>query len=126
MVSPRMEDELVRDGRVARLELRGRRTGLARSVTVGFVEQPDGSLVVAAQSEAAAWPQNLDAEPDLTVTIGERSYQARATRLDDTDPRRAPAIRDLILRYGTPSEGLGRGPVFVLTPLDAITTAPER
>jgi deazaflavin-dependent oxidoreductase (nitroreductase family) len=111
-----MDDELVRDGRVARLELRGHRSGEPRAVTVGFVEHPDGSIVVAAQSDEASWVRNLEADPHATVTIGERTFAARADRLDDADPRRIAAIRELILRYGTPSEGLGRGPVFVLVP----------
>ena len=111
-----MEDELVRDGRVARLELRGSRSGLPRIVTVGFVELADGSLVVAARSAAAAWARNLEADPRATVTIGDRTFGAVADRLDERDPRRNAAIRDLILRYGTPSEGLGSGPVFVLVP----------
>ncbi|HEY8990100.1 MAG TPA: hypothetical protein VIM39_13825, partial [Candidatus Limnocylindrales bacterium] len=60
---------------------------------------------------------NLLAEPDCTVTIGERSYIARAEPLDDDDPRRGRAVRELILRYGTPSERLGSGPIFVLRPV---------
>jgi deazaflavin-dependent oxidoreductase (nitroreductase family) len=111
-----MDDELVRDGRVARLELRGNRSGEPRAVTVGFVDGPDGSIFVAAQSDEAAWARNLEADPRATVTIGPRTFTARAERLDDADPRRIAAVRDLILRYGTPSEGLGRGPVFVLAP----------
>ena len=111
-----MDDDLVRDGRVARLVLRGHRSGASRVVTVGFVEHPDGSIVVAARSDEAAWVRNLEADPRATVTIGDRTFVAGAERLDDTDPRRIAAIRELILRYGTPSEGLGRGPVFVLSP----------
>jgi deazaflavin-dependent oxidoreductase (nitroreductase family) len=113
-----MEDELVRDGRVARLELRGHRSGLPRTVTVGFVELADGSLVVAARSAEAAWARNLEADPRATVTIADRTFAVVADRLDDRDPRRNAAVRDLILRYGTPSESLGSGPVFVLAPAD--------
>jgi deazaflavin-dependent oxidoreductase (nitroreductase family) len=113
-----MEDELVRDGRVARLELRGHRSGLPRTVTVGFVERDHGALVVAARSGGAAWARNLEADPRATVTIGERTIAVVADRLDDRDPRRIAAVRDLILRYGTPSEGLGSGPVFLLSPVD--------
>jgi deazaflavin-dependent oxidoreductase (nitroreductase family) len=111
-----MDDDLVRDGRVARLELRGHRSGLLRPVNVGFVERPDGTFVVAARGFETAWARNLEADRRAVVTIGPRSFAATAELLDDVDPRRPLAIRDLILRYGTPSEGLGRGPVFVLTP----------
>jgi deazaflavin-dependent oxidoreductase (nitroreductase family) len=112
-----MEDDLVRGGRFARLAIHGRRSGESRSVNVGFVEEADGSVLVAAGSPDASWALNLLAEPDCTVTIGERSYAARAEPLDDDDPRRGRAVRELILRYGTPSERLGSGPIFVLRPI---------
>ncbi|HEX5825518.1 MAG TPA: nitroreductase family deazaflavin-dependent oxidoreductase [Candidatus Limnocylindrales bacterium] len=112
-----MEDDLVRSGRFARLAIRGRRSGEARAVNVGYVEQPDGSLLVAAGAPDAAWALNLLVDPDCTVTIGERSYAARAEPLDDDDPRRGLAVRELILRYGTPSEGLGSGPIFLVRPV---------
>jgi deazaflavin-dependent oxidoreductase (nitroreductase family) len=112
-----MEDELLRSGRFARLAIRGRRSGETRSVNVGFVEEPDGSLLIAAGSPDAAWSFNLLGEPDCTVTIGERTWLARAEPLDDDDPRRGRAVRELIIRYGTPSEGLGSGLVFVIRPL---------
>jgi hypothetical protein len=41
-------------------------------------------------------------------------FAARAEPLDEDDPRRGRAVRELILRYGTPSERLGTGLVFVL------------
>jgi deazaflavin-dependent oxidoreductase (nitroreductase family) len=109
-----MEDELVRSGRFARLAIRGRRSGQSRAVNVGFVEEPDGTILVGAGSPDASWAQNLLSDPDCSVTIGERTYAARAEPLDDDDPRRGRAVRELILRYGTPSEGLGSGLIFVL------------
>jgi deazaflavin-dependent oxidoreductase (nitroreductase family) len=112
-----MEDDLVLSGRFARIASRGRRSGDIRSVNVGFVEEPDGSLLVAAGAPDASWALNLFAEPDCTVTIGERTFPARAEPVDDDDPRRGRAIRELILRYGTPSEGLGSGPVFAIRPV---------
>jgi deazaflavin-dependent oxidoreductase (nitroreductase family) len=111
-----MEDDLVRSGRFARLTLRGRLSGEPRSVNVGFIEDPDGSILVAAGAPDASWALNLLADPDCTVTIGERSYAAWAEPLDDDDPRRGRAVRELILRYGTASERLGSGPIFVLRP----------
>ena len=48
------------------------------------------------------------------MTIAERSFGATAELLERADHARA--IRDLILRYGTPSEGLGAGPSFRLRP----------
>jgi len=86
-------------------------------VYVGFVEEPDGSLFVAAGAPDTGWALNLAADPDCLVMIGERSFAAHAELLDDDDPRRGRAVRELILRYGTPSEGLGSGLVFALRPV---------
>jgi len=108
-----MDDELVAAGRYARIETRGRRTGLPRAVTVGFVEEPDGSLLVAARP-GAAWAENLLDEPRCRVAVGGRSWVARAEPLDGAEFERA--IREQILRYGTPAEALGLGPAFRLRP----------
>ena len=104
--------DLARQGRVAWLTTRGHRTGLARGVAVGFVMEPDGSLLVAANGPDQAWGMNLTADPHLTVEIGDDHYDAVAEPLERADHVRA--VRELILRYGTPSEGLGSGPSFRL------------
>jgi deazaflavin-dependent oxidoreductase (nitroreductase family) len=109
-----MEDDLVAWGRVLRLETRGRRTGNPVHATVGFVERPDGTLVVAAGSPGAQWARNLLAHPVCRVTIASLTFDATAHELEG--PEHAAAVRDLILRYGTPAEGLGAGPAFELRP----------
>jgi deazaflavin-dependent oxidoreductase (nitroreductase family) len=109
-----MDDDLVAAGRVLGLVTRGRQTGRRRSVAVGFVEGPDGEIVVAANSPTSAWALNLLADPHCDVRVGDRRFAAIAESLDGTEHHRA--VRDLILRYGTPSEGLGRGPSFRLRP----------
>jgi len=58
----------------------------------------------------------LLAQPRVDVEIGERAFTAIAEGLDATD--HAKAIRELILRYGTPAERLGRGLSFRLRPID--------
>jgi len=116
-----MEDELVASGRFVRIEARGARSGLARPVTVGFVEDddgPPGALLVAA-GIGTAWAGNLLAEPACRVTTGERSFDAVAEPLEPADHARA--VRGLILRYGTPAEGLGHGPSFRLRPVEGPT-----
>lgn len=113
-----MEDDLVASGRFVRIETRGERSGRARPVTVGFVEEiggPADTLLVAAGSRDAAWARNLLADPACHVTFGDRSFDAIAEPLGPTD--HAVAIRELILRYGTPAEGLGAGPSFRLKPV---------
>jgi deazaflavin-dependent oxidoreductase (nitroreductase family) len=99
---------------VARLVTCGRRTGLARPVAVGFVDEPDGSIVVAA-GDHAAWADNLLADPHALVEVGDRQFRTIAEPLESADHARV--IRDLILRYGTPAERLGRGASFRLRPM---------
>jgi hypothetical protein len=78
---------------------------------VGFVE--DGAdLLIAAGTESTDWALNLRANPRCTVTIEDRTADYTATEVDDD--RRGLAVVALILKYGTPAERLGRGPVFRL------------
>lgn len=109
-----MERELVALGRVAHLRMHGRVSGEPRSVAVGFVEEPDGSVLVAANAPGSDWAQNLLADPAVSVEIGDRRFEATAEPLER--PEHGRAVGGLILRYGTPSEGLGRGPSFRLRP----------
>ena len=111
-----MEDELVAAGRYARLETRGRVSGLPRVVTIGFVEEVDGAILLAARP-GAHWADNLLADPRCVVTVGD-AILAGGRR----GARRAgvrAAIREHILRYGTPAEMLGHGPAFRLRPVAA-------
>lgn len=107
---------MIRDRRVVGLETHGRNTGLPRPVVVGFVEDPDGSLLVAAQSETTSWALNLLHDAACRVRLGTDRYAATAEPLEPADHRRA--VTGLILRYGTPSERLGRGPSFRIRRLD--------
>jgi len=77
------------------------------------VEESDGSVVVAAGSPEADWARNLEAHPACRLEIDGRSVDAAARRLEGDAANRA--IVELILKYGTPAERLGRGPVFRLT-----------
>ena len=110
-----MDDDLVATARFIRLETRGRTSGQRRAVTVGYVAEPDGSLLVAARSDTTAWARNLEADPACRIVLGDRTWDAVAEPLDREDHVRA--IRALIVRYGTPSESLGRGPSFRLRPV---------
>jgi F420H(2)-dependent quinone reductase len=80
---------------------------------VGYIDEPDGSILVAA-GDHAQWALNLFADPNADVEVGERRFAAVAEELHAADHARA--IRGLILRYGTPAERLGRGPSFRLRP----------
>ena len=112
-----MEDDLVAWGRTIRLETRGRVTGRLASAVVGFVERPDGSLVVAAGSPDADWALNLLEGPACRVTLGDATWAATATLLEGVE--HADAVRSLILRYGTPAENHGAGPSLELRRMEA-------
>jgi deazaflavin-dependent oxidoreductase (nitroreductase family) len=111
-----MEDDLVAWGKVVRIETRGRVSGEARAVVVGFVERGPGEIVVAAGSPDAAWALNLLDEPACRVTLDGATWDARARALNRDEE--VAAVRDLILKYGTPSENLGSGPAFELRRVD--------
>jgi hypothetical protein len=90
-------------------------TGREASAAVGFIEEPDGSLLVAAGDPDADWARNLEADPACRLTVGDRSWDAVAEPLDRAAAART--VTGLILRYGTPAERLGRGPAFRLRPV---------
>jgi deazaflavin-dependent oxidoreductase (nitroreductase family) len=105
-------EQLAGWGKVVRLETRGRVSGRPVEVAVGYVEDPDGSILVAAGTPEADWVRNLEADPRCTVFLGEIVHPAVAELLEGSDAQRA--VRELILKYGTPAERLGRGPAFRL------------
>jgi deazaflavin-dependent oxidoreductase (nitroreductase family) len=118
-----VEDDLVAWGRVLRIETIGRVTGRPARATVGFVERDAGVVAVAAGSPDADWGRNLLANAACRCTVGETSWAATARPLDG--PGHARAVRDLILKYGTPAESLGSGPAFELVPLDRGVEGPS-
>lgn len=109
--------QLAEWGKVALVETRGRISGRRVATAVGFVEEGGGALLVAAGSDDADWALNLLAHPRCTVTIGDRQAECSAERIEAA-AERASALAALILKYGTPAERLGRGPVFRLTTAD--------
>jgi deazaflavin-dependent oxidoreductase (nitroreductase family) len=115
-------EQLAAWGKVAMLETTGRVSGRAIRTAVGFVADPDGSLLVAAGNPGADWAANLRAHPACHGTI---SGERRAYRAEELEgPDRAGAITELILRYGTPAERLGAGPAFRLRPVDPGASSP--
>jgi deazaflavin-dependent oxidoreductase (nitroreductase family) len=101
-------------GKVATLETVGRRTGSTVRAAVGYVEEPDGTVLVAAGGPDTNWALNLFAQPSGLLTVGERTMRVTAEPLDPADHARV--IRELVLKYGTPAESLGAGPSFRLRP----------
>ena len=107
-------EQLASWGKVAIVQTRGRVSGQVVTAPVGFVDEPDGSLLVAAGGPDADWARNLEADPRVRVEIEDRGFDADAVLLEGPDAARA--VRELILKYGTPAERLGRGPAFRLRP----------
>ena len=110
-------EQLAGWGKVALIETRGRLSGRAVSTAVGFWQAGDGSLYAAAGAETADWALNIRADGRCWLTIGDErmAYEAEEVEGD----QRVRALRELILKYGTPAERLGRGPVFRLTRADS-------
>jgi deazaflavin-dependent oxidoreductase (nitroreductase family) len=119
-------EQLAGWGKVVRLETRGRTSGRTVEVAVGYVEDPDepgGGLLVAAGTPETDWGRNLLADPRCVVNLGDARWPATAELLEGSAA--AHAVRELILRYGTPAERLGRGPVFRLRRAGAGEGGPE-
>ena len=91
-------------------------SGRTVAVAVGFLDEPDGSLLVASGEPDADWARNLEADARCRLTVGERSWDAVAEPLDRAEAARA--VAGMILKYGTPAERLGRGQAFRLRPTD--------
>ena len=107
--------ELAEWGKVALLETTGRKSGKPITTAVGFVEGDDGAILIAAGSDASDWALNLRAHSHCRVTIADRVGQYLANEMDE-GAERSGVLVDLVLKYGTPAERLGRGPVFRLVP----------
>ncbi|MEP7158834.1 MAG: nitroreductase family deazaflavin-dependent oxidoreductase [Chloroflexota bacterium] len=110
-------EELASWGKVALIETVGRVSGKPVQSAVGFLENDDGSLIVAAGFESADWALNLRARPACRATVGERTAAYTAAEIQGAE--RSQSLVALILKYGTPAERLGHGPVFRLAPRSA-------
>lgn len=108
-------EQLAGWGKVVTVETRGRVTGRPVEVAVGYLEE-GGDVLVAAGTADADWARNLAADPACRVRLGDDTWPAVADPLAAPESNRV--VRDLILKYGTPAERLGRGPVFRLRRVD--------
>jgi deazaflavin-dependent oxidoreductase (nitroreductase family) len=97
---------------VLKLETRGRVSGRPLEVALGYVDEADGSVLIAAGMADADWARNLEMDPRCRVTVGDVAWEAQAEPLSGPDAHRA--VRELILKYGTPAERLGFGPAYRL------------
>lgn len=73
----------------------GRRSGRSHTSPMMFHRDGDRLLVIASNMGAAQhpdWYANLAADPDVTVEIGDETYDARATTLTGDDRARTWAL----------------------------------
>ncbi len=124
MLHDEVGEQLAGWGKVVTVETRGRVTGRPVEVAVGYLEAEDGAVVIAAGSPESDWARNLLEEPRCRVRLGDDVWVATAELLEVPDAARA--VRDLILKYGTPAERLGRGPVFRLRRAASTSQASRR
>lgn len=102
-------------GPVLLLTTTGRRTGLARTVPLGFFPLGEGFVVVAANGFAEsdpAWWRNLQARPVATVQVRRRAVPVRAREATPHEHAATvpPAMRRRLERVAR------RVPVVVLEP----------
>ena len=76
-------------------------------------------MFIAATEPTTNWALNLEADARCTVTLEGRMFAATAEPIDGAE--RNAAVSSLIVKYGTPAERLGRGPVFRLRLQDAVS-----
>jgi deazaflavin-dependent oxidoreductase (nitroreductase family) len=83
------------------LEVRGRKTGLTRSVTLLYFEKDQRYYVVASNGgrpEHPEWLLNVRQNPEVTVQVGARRFGANARAILSTDD---PALwNELVNHYG--------------------------
>ena len=124
MLNDELGEQLAGWGKVVTIETHGRVTGRPVEVAVGYLEEPDGTLLVAAGAAESDWVRNLEADPGCRVRLEDRTWLATAEPVDERASARA--VASLILKYGTPAERLGRGPIFRLRPIEQPNALDDR
>ena len=85
----------------------GRRTGLAREIEIWFTERDGRFYLMAEHGDSANWVRNIQANPRVTVRVGDRRFAGTARIVvDERDPDLARAVKALSdAKYGW-SDGL--------------------
>ena len=82
---------MARTGRIGILTATGARSGAKRSVPLGYVKRPDGTLLIGAGSqEPRGWVANLTADPVVTFAIKGATVRYRAGPRARRRTRRRP------------------------------------
>ena len=85
----------------------GRRSGQPREIEIWFTERGGKYYVIAEHREEAHWVQNLQAQPQVQVRLGDRTFEATARVVDEArEPELSAAVKALShAKYGW-SDGL--------------------
>jgi len=78
-----------------RLSVRGRKTGVERSVTIWFA-LGDGKVFLTGDAKGPNWLRNARANPDVVVQIGNTRLRGRARVVED--PAEADSLRQRFVR----------------------------
>ena len=106
---------MARTGRIGILTATGARSGAKRSVPLGYVKRPDGTLLIGAGSqEPRGWVANLTADPVVTFAIKGAAVRYRAVPVG-ADARDA-ALAELRSSMGRMGERAQWADLFVLVP----------
>jgi deazaflavin-dependent oxidoreductase (nitroreductase family) len=85
----------------------GRKTGKPRTIEIWFVMSQQHIYILAERGLRAQWVRNLQADPNVTVQIGQRRLSARGRILDDArDHQEWQAVAELSRRKYGWGEGL--------------------
>ena len=83
---------------VCDLRTLGRVSGQPRVVEIWFAADGDRVFLLSGGGDAANWVRNLQANPDVWLLFGERSYRGRARTIEG-EPDEALARRLLAAKY---------------------------
>jgi deazaflavin-dependent oxidoreductase (nitroreductase family) len=98
------------------LTTRGAKSGQPRTIPLGYVQDGDRLIVIAANAGAPAhpdWYHNLLAHPEVTIELGGEQFQAHASTAEGAERERLAA---LVPYYPAQQQKTSRQiPVVVLT-----------
>ena len=84
------------DNRFLYLTTIGRKTGIARTIEIWFVEHNGRLYVLAEHGYKAHWVQNVEANPAVTIKLGEMVWTATGRVLEpEADSELYATVRDL-------------------------------
>jgi deazaflavin-dependent oxidoreductase (nitroreductase family) len=102
------------------LTTRGRRSGLPRQIEIWFTHR-DGRFYLIAEYATSKWVQNLRANPDAQVRVGENNFAVRARFVS---PEAEPELHQAIADLSRKKYCWGDGTVVELVPEISVASNP--